>query len=133
MFSFGKGAIAQQTINLDTDDLRVILLDNTYAFDDNDQFLADVLAGGAAGAEISRSAAALANTSVSTTGVFDADDQVHAAVTLGDTVANCIIFKHTGSDATARLLSFHEGVDVVTNGQDITIVWPNGATKIFKL
>lgn len=132
MFSKGKGSIAKGEIVLASDDIRVILLDSTYTFDDTDQYLSDVLSGGASGAEIARSNA-LNNQSISADGVFDADDEVLTAVASGDTVANAIVYKYDASDASARLISFHEGVDVVTNGQDITVVWSNGASKIFKL
>lgn len=127
MFSKGKGSILKQEIDILNDDIRVMLVDSGYAFDDTDQFVSDITAG----AEIARSGA-MAGKTVSTDGVFDATDTTLTAVS-GDTVANCIIFQHTGADGTARLISFHEGVDVVPNGQDITVVWSSGASKIFKL
>ena len=48
-----------------------------------------------------------------------------------------VIFKHTGNDATARLIAF---IDTATGlpftpaaGQPVNIAWDNGANKIFKL
>lgn len=127
MYSFGKGSIAKAEIVLASDDIRVLLVDSGYTFDDADQYVSDITAG----TEVARSSA-LANQTISTTGVFDADDKVFTAVT-GDTVANAILYKYNAADAAARLISFHEGVDVVPNGQDITVVWSSGASKIFKL
>ena len=48
-----------------------------------------------------------------------------------------MLFKHTGSDATARLICY---IDTATGlpftpaaGQAVAITWDNGSNKIFKL
>ncbi len=86
-----------------------------------------------AGARVAVSGA-LQNKTV-TDGVFDADDIVVAAVT-GDQFEYIVLYKHTGSDATARLIYLIDsatGLPCTPNGSDITLSWDNGANKIFKL
>ena len=57
----------------------------------------------------------------------------------GDPCEALIIYKHTGTDATSRLIAYIDTVtgpaalSVTPNGGDITIVFDNGANKIFKL
>ena len=49
-----------------------------------------------------------------------------------------MVFKHTGADATARLIAY---IDTPTSGlpftpavsQTVNVTWDNGANKIFKL
>jgi hypothetical protein len=70
-----------------------------------------------------------------TDGVFDADDIVIAAVS-GDQFEYIVLYKHTGSDATARLIYLIDtatGLPCTPNGSDITLSWNNGADKIFRL
>lgn len=72
-----------------------------------------------------------------TDGVADADDITWTAVT-GDPCEAVVYYKHTGSDATARLIAYIDavntgGLSVTPNGGNITLVHDSGANKIFKL
>lgn len=71
-----------------------------------------------------------------TSGVADAADVTFTAVT-GASVEAIIIYKHTGTDATSRLICYIDtassGLPVTPNSGDITVTWDNGANKIFKL
>lgn len=119
------------TIDWDTDDVRVALVDAAvYTYSAAHQFMSSVVAGGAT---IARSAA-LGSKTV-TNGVADAADVTLTAVT-GASVEIVIIFKHTGSDATAALILYIDtatGLPVTPNGGDITVQWDNGASKIFSI
>jgi hypothetical protein len=48
-----------------------------------------------------------------------------------------VLYKHTGSDATARLIAYIDtassGLPVTPNGGDIVVQWDSGANRIFKL
>ena len=129
LFDLGREGIGDGSIDLLTDDIRVMLVRSTYALDQTDKFLADL------GAVDNGRSAALAG-KVIPLGVFDAND-----TSLTATAANAsnalILFKHTGSDATARLIAY---IDTGTGlpftpaaGQNVAITWDNGANKILKI
>lgn len=70
-----------------------------------------------------------------TDGVFDADDKIIAAVS-GDQFEYLVLYKHTGTESTSRLILLIDtatGLPCTPNGSDITISWPSGADRIFRL
>ncbi len=107
---------------MNTDDIRLLLLEG-YTYDAADVFVADVLAGPET--EVARSTA-LQNPTV-TDGTFDADNITISAVTGGFTVTDVVIFKHTGSDATARVIGHIDedqsavALALPTNGSDVLV------------
>lgn len=129
LFGLGRQYIGNAAINLDTADIRVMLVKDTYTFDDTDEFLADM------GAVDNGRTTALQNTT-NTLGVFDADD-----ITLTATAAAAsnalVLFVHTGADATAKLIAYIDtatGLPVTPGaGGTVSITWSSGANKIFKL
>lgn len=73
-----------------------------------------------------------------TKGVADADDLVIPASTFsaGFTVGEMVIAKYTGIVSVSRLIAHFDiglGFPWALNAGIFTIVWPNSATKIFKL
>lgn len=119
----------QAGINMSSGDIRVMLVLSSYTFDATDVFVADL------GAVDNGRSAALGSKTF-TDGVFDAADSTLDA--LASTASNAlIIFVHTGSDATARVLWYIDsGVGIPFTpeaAQTCPIVWDNGANKIFKL
>lgn len=129
IFNKGREGILDRTIDM-TGDVRAMLVRSTYTFDNTDTFVADL------GAVDNGRSAALANKTY-TSGVFDADDTSLNAAAANPSNA-LVIFQHTGSDATARLIAY---IDTPTSGlpftpaasQNVPITWNNGADKIFKL
>jgi hypothetical protein len=129
LFNPGREGFLDGSIDWDTDDIRVMLILSSYTFDATDKFVADL------GAVDNGRSAALTGKAVAD-GIADAAD-----TTLNATAASAskalVIFKHTGSDATARLIGY---IDTATGlpftpaaGQAVPIAWDNGANKIFKL
>jgi hypothetical protein len=107
-----KWANGSAAPDLDTDDIRVMLVASTYVY--------DPLVGGA----------------VDDNAVFDANDSTLTATAA--TACNAlIIFKHTGVDATAELIAYLDSVVGLPftpeAAQVCPIVWSNGANKIFKI
>lgn len=124
-----KEQLLQAGINLLTDDIRVMLVLSSYTYSAAHVFLADL------GAVDNGRSAALGSKDV-TSGVFDAADSTLNA--LASSASNAlIVFKHTGSDATARVLAYIDtGVGIPFTpeaSQTCPIVWDNGANKIFAL
>jgi hypothetical protein len=106
-------------------DVRAILVDSAdYVQNDVHQFLSDVPA-------IARTAVSPSLTGKTfTNGVFDAADATTTAVT-GDPSEAVIIYLHTGTDATARLVAYLDGLTFTPNGGDLNWQW--NASGIFAL
>jgi len=131
LYAKGREGFLDGTIDWDTDDIRAILIDAAdYTVDlANHQFLSSV----AGAARVATSAALTGKTK--TDGVADADDVLFLSVT-GDPSEAVILYKHTGSDATARLIAYLDtatGFPVTPVGGNIIVTWDNGANRIFKL
>lgn len=130
LFDPGREGFLDGSIDWDTDDIRVMLVKSTYSFSAAHKFLADL------GAVDNGRSAALASKTV-TNGVADAADTLLTTLAAAASSA-LVLFKHTGSDATARVIAF---IDTPTSGlpftpaisQIVNILWDNGANKIFKL
>lgn len=131
LYAKGREGFLDGSIDWDTDDIRVILIDvadYTVNLSTHD-FLDDI--AGAARVAVSGS---LTGKTV-TDGVADANDVTFSAVT-GDPSEALVIYKHTGTDATSRLIAYIDsatGLPVTPDGNDIITRWDNGANKIFKL
>ena len=132
LFNPGREGFLIGEIDWDTDDVRVMLVKSAYVFDATDKFISDLPA---ATADNGRSAAL--GTKGFADGIADAADT--SLVATAAVACNALIlYKHTGSDATARLIGY---IDTVTSGLPFTpsaggtvnILWDNGANKIFKL
>lgn len=130
LYDPGREGFLDGSIDWDTDDIRAILLLSSYTFSAAHKFVADL------GAVDNGRTAALGTKTV-TSGVADAADTTltATAATASKAIA---VFKHTGSDATARLIAY---IDTPTSGlpftpsagQTVNVAWDNGANKIFKL
>lgn len=128
MYSGGKEGFGDGSIDWDTDDIRAMLVLSTYTFSAAHKFVADLGA-----VDNGRTAASLGGKTV-TGGVFDANDT--SLVATAALASNALVlFKHTGADATARVIAY---IDTVTAGlpftpsagQTVNITWDNGANKI---
>ena len=132
LYDSGREGFLDGSIDWDTDDIRQILVDiGAYTVNlATHVFLSSI----AAGARIAVSGALAGKTK--TAGVADADDVTHLSVS-GASVEAIVFYKHTGSDATARLICYVDsassGLPVTPNGGDITVQNDNGANRIFKL
>lgn len=129
LYDKGREGFLDGTIDWDTDDIKVCLVDTgTYTVDlATHEDLAD-LSG------IVATSGNLASKTV-TAGVADAADVTFSAVS-GSSVEALVIYQDTGVAATSRLIAYIDtgtGLPVTPNGGDITIQWDSGANKIFKL
>jgi len=131
LFDPGREGFLDGTIDWDTGDIRVMLVKSAYAFDAADKFISDLPA---ATADNGRSAAL--GTKTVTSGVADAADTTLTATAAAACNA-LIVFQHTGSDATARVIAY---IDSATGlpftpaaSQTVNIAWAETANKIFKL
>lgn len=133
LFTKFKEALLSQSpsVDVDTDNIKVVGVDHA---DDTpvpatDQFLSDI----AAGARV-MTTANLSGKTV-TNGIFDASDEVTAAVT-GDVFESLVIYEDTAVAGTSALMVFIDtasGLPFTPNGGSVTIAWDAGASKIFTL
>ncbi|OGO03906.1 MAG: hypothetical protein A2Y72_03670 [Chloroflexi bacterium RBG_13_53_26] len=130
LYTKAKQHLIDGTIDLDTNDIRAILVDGAdYT---PDLATHETLANIPAAARVAVSGA-LASKTV-TDGVFDAADVTLAAVT-GDQFEYIVLYQHTGAESALliALLDTATGLPCTPNGSDITIQWSAGADKIFRL
>ena len=129
LFNPGREGFLDGSIDWDTGDIRVMLVKSTYTPDMTDRYLSDL------GVVDNGRSASLASKTV-TDGIADAAD---TSLTATSAVAcnALVIFQHTGSDATARVIAY---IDTATGlpftpgaGGTINITWDSGTNKIFKL
>lgn len=130
IYPLAKQAWLQGNLDLDNA-VRVIMVDTAaYTYNAAHDFLDDVPGG----ARIAVSGDLQNKTFAG--GVFDADDITIAAVA-GATVEALIIYQHTGSDATSRLIAYWDtgvtGLPFTPNGSDALIAWSSGASRILAL
>jgi hypothetical protein len=126
LYDKGREGFLDGSIDWDTDDIRAVLVDTadyTVNLATHD-YLDDVPSG----ARVAVSGALTSKTV--TGGVADAADVTLSAVT-GDPSEALVIYKHTGTDSTSRLIAYIDGLSVTPNGGPIDIQW--NASGIFKL
>lgn len=105
-----------------TSDLRALLVKSTYTFDKTHNVVADVIAGSlelsvAGYARVALTSEAVTEDDSNNRAYGDADDVTFGPLTAGQTVGGMIIFRHTGSDATAPVIGFYDvSPDYPTNG-----------------
>jgi hypothetical protein len=130
LFDKGREGFLDGTIIWTSGDIRLMLTKTAYTFSAAHQFVSDVVAAGDNGRSTSF------GTKTATAGVADAADTTVTATAAAACNA-LIIYQHTGSDATARLIAY---IDTATGlpftpaaAQVIPVAFDNGANKIFKL
>lgn len=133
LYDKGREAIGSAQINLSAggDDIRVVLIDtNSYTVNLSTHDNLDDIPGGARIAV----SGALQNKTI-TNGVFDADDIVINSVT--GLVNGLVFYKHTGTESTSKLIAYEDsgitGLPATFGGGSVTLIFPSGANKIFKI
>jgi hypothetical protein len=124
LYPFGKAEQARGNLDFLTDDMRAVFVDtDVYTYDPADKYVAD-LSG------LQSESALLSSKTISDDAVMDAADTLFAGAT-GDESEAVVIFKDTGNPATDVVYAFVDGLSVILNGGDVTLIWH--ATGIAKL
>lgn len=131
-FTNGYGELSRSATAWDASgvDHRVILVSSAYTFSAAHTSLTDI----AAGARIATLAAGIANKTVANNGTLDCDDFTWASVASGSTAVAYVVYRHTGSDATAVPILYVDSVTefpLSTDGNNVTRTLP--ATGIMKV
>lgn len=132
LFDLGRAAFLTADIDMAVDDIIVLLVEAALYTPNltTHDFHADIPGG----AIIATSNPLSSKTT--TAGVFDAADELLAAVPAGQQGDYLILVQDTGVSATSRLIGLIDtgtNLPVTPNGGDINIAWSSGASKIFKL
>lgn len=129
LYDPGREGFLDGSIDWDTDDIRVMLVLSSYTYVASHKFLSSL------GAVDNGRSAALGTKTV-TDGVAGAAN-ISLTATAAAACKALVLFKHTGSDATARTICY---IDTATGlpftpaaSQTVNITWDTGANKIFKL
>ena len=115
-----KEALLNKEMDLNTDDIRAVLVDLTdYTYSAAHDFLDDVPAGARVAVSVTLTTPTIA------LGVFDTDDFVFPGGA-GDESEAIILYSHTGgADGARRLIAFYDtgitGMPITPNGADINV------------
>lgn len=115
------------TTDLNTDDIRVLLVDDTYTFDEDAHvYVDDLSAKELAGVGYERKALTGEAVSAETgMAVFDADNVNWASIAAGETIGGIVVYHHVGADDSANpLLIWVDTSDLATGGGAVDITWP---------
>lgn len=117
----------------------ILLVDDTYVFNADDNFVSDVSADELSTTNYARDDMTSRTVTEDDTGdrvVFDAADNTWSALgpgTGGPTIGGAVIFDNTaGSDAARELIAFIDLANTTVNGGDFTIQW-NASDGVFYL
>ena len=133
LYALTKATISRGGLNLETADIRAIPVTALYTpnFTTHD-FLDDVGAGARSATAVALSAKTLAVAA----GVvaFDANDLTFPAVPTGDPIVALILYVHTGTESTSRLLAYLDyftSLPITPDSRDIVFAFPSDAAKVF--
>lgn len=121
--------------DLDSADLRVLLLKSSYTPNKDHNFVADVVASSAEISVAGYARQTLASKTLTEDDTndmvyLDANDVTFPGLATGQTFQYPVMFRHTGSDATAPVISAYDVGATPTAGTDVVIQWAlpaNGA------
>ena len=137
VFPKAKEGFLDGSIDLDTASIKVALV-RGYTYSSSHEFVSDVTGSGT----IHATSAALTGIDV-TDGVFDAADVTFTTPATDTNQHSLLIFQSSAAGGGADVASSSQrviawidtgtGIPIVPAGGDITVVWDNGANKIFSL
>lgn len=134
LYNLGKKERLAGTINLTSDTIKIMLLNDTYTPDPDDDYVDDIVAKELVNDEgTGYERKTLANKTFTEDdendkGIFDADNVLYSAIDTTLDIAVIVIFKDTGNDATSTLILAIDtmtGLPKATNGSDIQLTISN--------
>lgn len=125
VFNKGLFELASALTDLDSADLRVLLVQSTYTFSPTNNYIADLSAHEISVSGYSRQALSgetVVEDDTNHRAYLDASDVTFTGLAAGQTIGGAVIYRHTGSDATAPLLCY-VAIAATATGGDFTIQW----------
>lgn len=143
VYNKAKELLANGGLDLDTNTLKVMLVNSTYSFDADHLFVDNAGASDPIDKEISVSgysrqtlaSAAVTRDDTNDFAYLDGTDTVFTALVAGQTIGGAILYKDAGGADTANpVIAFYDLTDTPTNGGNVTIQWATPANgAILKL
>lgn len=123
-------ANADEMNTWETDDFGFLLLDDTYAVDRDDVFVADLVAAEIGFTNYARAVVTSPTKTVDNTlnrMVYDCADPNFGDIIIGETVEAMVLYKSVTDDADSLLIAYYELGGIATTGLDfIVTVSPSG-------
>ena len=115
------------SINYTSDNVALLVVDNTYTFDRTDEFVSDITGevSGTGYARMSLTSKTLTLNATTNTVVFDSANVSMSAVTTSNAWAGAVIYDDTGVDSTSSLIGFLDMPETTTNGSNVTLTVPS--------
>ena len=136
-FNSGVNAINAQSVDLVGTAVGVMLMQSTFVYNPDNDFVADIVANEVTVAGYSRQTLGTKSWTeddANNRSYFDGADAVFTALAAGQTVSGAIMFRDTGADATRRLISWNEfSAALATNGGNITVGWDSTGILRYQL
>lgn len=136
LYNQGALKLLDRTVDYASDNIAVLLVDNTYSFDVSHEFVDD-LSGeavndtGSGYARIALEGKDISLNASANAVVFDSNDVSYTAISTTNTLAGAVLYKDTGSDATSDLVAFIDFADLSTNGSDVDLqINANGLFRV---
>lgn len=136
LYTAGLHEIISGGINLGTDTFKIMLVDDTYTYNADHEFVDDGSADDPASHEVSATnyaggfAGSGRKTATITSQANDTDNRVELAIAdltwsaiggvSNDTIGGLVLYRHVTDDASSHLIAFFDITDTPTNGGDIT-------------
>lgn len=139
---YGKAleGFAGADIDWDADSIRCLLVRTTgtgsgpyYAPSiDADEFLDDIPNN----IDCRPATAEILGSKTKALGVLDAGDLAFPTMAAGDAIQLLVIYQHTGTEATSRLIAKIDtatGLPITPTGVDVNVKWSSGANRIARI
>ena len=137
LFNAARQRFLRAGIDWEDDDIDCLLVDDTYTFDEADEYVSDVAAKECGATDYARVSVSSRTVSDATTTVVDCGDITFAGLggASNETVGGAILFKNSGTDydggtinadANRPVICFVDHTDFTTADQDYTLVVPAG-------
>lgn len=111
------------SINYTSDNIALLVVDNTYTFDRTDEFVSDITGevSGTGYARLSLTSKTVTLNATTNTVVFDSANVSMSAVTTSNAFSGAIVYDDTGVDSTSSLIGFFDMPETTTNGSNVTL------------
>lgn len=125
VYNRGKFIIGNSSLDWASDTIRTLLVDNTYVYDPDDNFVSDISGEVVDGsyARVTLGNKGVTEDDTNDLASLDADPADYGALT-GVTPAGIVVFKVVTNDADSPLISFHsDGFGATANGAGYVVNW----------
>lgn len=124
LYNKGVLKLLDGTIDYLTDNIAILLVNNTYTFDRTHEFVSNI-SGEVSGTGYARKVVPSKTVSLNTatnTVIFDCGTIEYTAVDVSDTLSSAIVYADGSTDADRALIANIEFGDLATSNADINIV-----------